>query len=58
MTKPEADRLERIATAMLAGLSANPDTQVGGGTRERVVQIAIARAQELIKQLDALIEPE
>lgn len=58
MTKPELDRLERIATQILAGLRANPEPRAIEMTRERAAQVCIAQAQELIKQLDALAEAE
>lgn len=50
----EAQRLERIATQLLAGLTANSNPQACRMSAVEVAQIAIFRAKELIKQLDAL----
>lgn len=50
----EAQRMERIATQLLAGLTANAHPQACSMNAEDAVQIALIRAKELIKQLDAL----
>jgi hypothetical protein len=57
MTKSELDRLERIATAILAGFAADSKGN-SDYSPVQVVRAAIANAQELIKQLDALAEAE
>lgn len=54
--KPESQkqRLERIAVQILAGITANPDSEYVYLAHPEAAKFAIAQAQELIKQLDAL----
>jgi len=50
----EAQRLERIATQLLAGLIANPTGTWHRAHSKINAETAIFHAKELIKQLDAL----
>lgn len=54
MTDKELERLERIAAQIVAGITANANDQACSLTAEKAVGIALVRAKELIKQLDAL----
>lgn len=58
MTAKELERLERIATQLLAGVLANPDPQIARSGLRMLTTFALEGAQELIKQLDALKIPE
>lgn len=52
MTDKELERLERLAAQLMAGTASNPNAD--NVQREFLAQEAVLRAQELIKQIDAL----
>lgn len=58
--KPETEkqRLERIAVQILGGFAANVHLATNFEERVEIVGGAILSAQELIKQLDALVLDE
>lgn len=55
MTKSELERLERIATQLLAGMLAGPRPMPDADT---AVGLSITFSQLLVEQLDALKIPE
>ncbi len=55
MTKSEFERLERIATQVLAGMLAGPRPMA---TADSAVSLSITFSQLLVEQLDALKIPE
>lgn len=54
--KPESQkqRLERIASRVLAGYAGNASSAVATATCEKLAETSVRMAQALIKQLDAL----